>query len=755
MKGTITDLRFTRYIILCLLLVVAACGEERPTRRAGDTSAPIEKPVEQDSLESVESRSPRRDVSSLKSSRRGDLYSTWPMFMHDISYLGISEDKTLQPPLTLAWKFKTGGPVNSSPVVEDETVYIGSDDQMMYALHARKWGVKWDFEAGDRIIGAPTVHNGTVYFSARDNKVYALDAATGSKRWEFQADGWINSPVVAFRGKIYFGCYDDKIYVLSAHTGSRDSLKFSSTKIGKFDYISSQGEFYPLGGRSQASKWRKNIPPSESWPATANGVVYIGSRDSKIRAFDRTTRREIWSFQADGWVDSSPAIANGMLYFASHDGYVYAFGNAADPPAQEENVGKEGVVTHDRASVYSQLSDTADIMAYLNEGKLLPIADKQKNWYKVKLPDDRAGWMSSVDFIPIRWSEDLQVNDALVKGVKRLKLPQKAEKPSWSPDGSTVVFFNNMAPQSLYWRARSVWLKSGNAGDPTWVADGSFVNSRISWASDGRWFVFENLAPKERQVWMVRSNATGLRRIAEGEAPAISPQGDKVASIRRGKTSTTIWLRRLDDGSEKKLAEIPIRGRESYASYGYIADLDLPAWSPDGSRLAVGINGYHYPDNYSRVAVISASGGLIKEIAIRAAQMRDIAWSPDGRRIGYVTQEHTDRQFSSRLDKKVHLTDVQGQGREEVFEHSESVAWSPDGKYMAFTEENDCMGMRKKVWLLNLETWQRIQLLASRENINRVFWFTDGRIALLASVDPSNTVSRAYGWVLSVSPLTK
>src|SRR5436309_13994493 len=41
----------------------------------------------------------------------------------------------------LAWRFKTGGVVNSSPAVADGRVYIGSADKSVYALRLKD-GVK-------------------------------------------------------------------------------------------------------------------------------------------------------------------------------------------------------------------------------------------------------------------------------------------------------------------------------------------------------------------------------------------------------------------------------------------------------------------------------------------------------------------------------------------------------------------------------------------------------------------------------------
>ena len=61
-----------------------------------------------------------------------------------------------------------------------------------------------------------------------------------------------------------------------------------------------------------------------SSPAVANGVVYVGSRDNKIYAINATTGTKIWDYAAGGSVCSSPAVANGVVYVGSNDNKVYA-----------------------------------------------------------------------------------------------------------------------------------------------------------------------------------------------------------------------------------------------------------------------------------------------------------------------------------------------------------------------------------------------------------------------------------------------
>jgi outer membrane protein assembly factor BamB len=72
-----------------------------------------------------------------------------------------------------------------------------------------------------------------------------------------------------------------------------------------------------------------------SSPAIANGVLYVGSNDGKLYAFDApgvtgcsgtpTTCAPLWTATTSGSVASSPAVANGVVYVGSSDFKLYAF----------------------------------------------------------------------------------------------------------------------------------------------------------------------------------------------------------------------------------------------------------------------------------------------------------------------------------------------------------------------------------------------------------------------------------------------
>jgi polyvinyl alcohol dehydrogenase (cytochrome) len=90
--------------------------------------------------------------------------------------------------LTKRWSYTTGEFVQSSPVVENGAVYVGSWDDNLYAVNAKTGVLLWSYNTPAVIDGAPAVANGVVYVSSRGSGLYALNATTGALLWSY-SDG--------------------------------------------------------------------------------------------------------------------------------------------------------------------------------------------------------------------------------------------------------------------------------------------------------------------------------------------------------------------------------------------------------------------------------------------------------------------------------------------------------------------------------------------------------------------------------------
>src|SRR3972149_1568549 len=125
----------------------------------------------------------------------------WYMFHHDLMHTGNS-DSTAPVTNRTAWRFNTGGPVDS-PTVAGGLVYVGSYDDNIYALNATNGAVVWTYTTGNNVLSPAAVAEGLVYFGSEDNNVYALDAETGSFVWNYTTGFYVDSAPAVSDGVVY------------------------------------------------------------------------------------------------------------------------------------------------------------------------------------------------------------------------------------------------------------------------------------------------------------------------------------------------------------------------------------------------------------------------------------------------------------------------------------------------------------------------------------------------------------------------
>ncbi len=167
----------------------------------------------------------------------------------------------------VVWEIENGGHWDSSPVVVDSTIYIGTHSQGLFAIDPfdGSYVVLWESE-GVKIESTPAVHGEMIYFGDRNGVFYALNRFTCQVEWEF------NLPIDVF---------------LHASAGIADGLVF-------------WGDCVSMSGDSTAL----------------------------IHAVDCQTGTEVWNYTTEGTRGfySSPAIVDGVMYIAATDGNLYAFG---------------------------------------------------------------------------------------------------------------------------------------------------------------------------------------------------------------------------------------------------------------------------------------------------------------------------------------------------------------------------------------------------------------------------------------------
>ncbi len=63
-------------------------------------------------------------------------------------------------------------------------------------------------------------------------------------------------------------------------------------------------------------------------PILSDGIIYVGSRDQHVYAFDARAKQERWHYKADGPVRSTPTLHGDTLFFGDDDGMFHAVQSA-------------------------------------------------------------------------------------------------------------------------------------------------------------------------------------------------------------------------------------------------------------------------------------------------------------------------------------------------------------------------------------------------------------------------------------------
>ena len=248
---------------------------------------------------------------------------------------------------------------HSSPVIFNNTVYIGTEDGLLYGINIENGKQVFRCQTNNKevIRTTPAISENVIYFGDWSGVLYAYNLNNGKQLWEYDTKkdavyGWVNaiqsSPLV-HNNSIYFAGRSSRLYSLNKKTGQKNWINKSPTDqwlIGGlqidngmiFVGSSDQYLFQAFNIENGHLKWKSKVD-CRTWgtPFIYNNDIYIGSNSFYI--FDKTTgtnkaRLEFEKFHEDkkygNYIDrianihSSPVIHGHNIIFGSDDGNIYA-----------------------------------------------------------------------------------------------------------------------------------------------------------------------------------------------------------------------------------------------------------------------------------------------------------------------------------------------------------------------------------------------------------------------------------------------
>ncbi|MEA2621404.1 MAG: hypothetical protein QOH61_314 [Chloroflexota bacterium] len=279
-----------------------------------------------------------------------------------------------------------------------------------------------------------------------------------------------------------------------------------------------------------------------------------------------------------------------------------------------------------------------------------------------------------------------------------------------SPDGGRIAFVVKESSPDLDDYRTSLWLVPADGSAPArQITLGAKHDSAPRWSPDGRTLAF------------LSDRGAVLQAGGGGSRPKDAQRDGNPGKL--PEDATQVWLLPTDGGEARQLTQLPQS----------VSDL---AWSPDGARLCVVsaatsatkprksrepgeppegdarlidrlqymLNGtgfiYDKPGN---LWIVETVDGSARRITSGKASDDQPVWSPDGKRICFVSKRHPDADLTWRYDLYLvdadggPVTRVSGGRGDRAFG---TPAWSPDGRWIAASGHRYPAGnaSRNDVW---------------------------------------------------------
>ncbi len=369
----------------------------------------------------------------------------------------------------------------------------------------------------------------------------------------------------------------------------------------------------------------------------------------------------------------------------------------------------------------------------------------------------------------------------------------------WEEDGRSISLSGNLLPETLLDIAQGLQPLSRTLPIPTSAEDAALTGLHPlttsglawfgDWAPDGESLVYTVATEPpllygrwsgwpEFEVWWMRADGSGARRLAQGHSPFFSADGRTVFFLHRPLYSNLrLWAVDVRGGAPRRLVG-PIGGLTvhqlddgrlvvsesgTYAplrlfdpATGALSDLTGP-WptnfperarlSPDGTRLA-------YPHEQEQAVYLAEADGSNPRLLSQDGGFgARVWWSPDSQWLAYTTgNHHTDRLMVADRDggnQVVLLPNLEESG------YVASLSWSPDSRMLLVAAEAYSHQTPRPTRLLLLDADGSGQRQLLEAYLHDASWSPDGRtLALSRWGGPQGELASHNIWLATLTDRT-
>ncbi len=306
--------------------------------------------------------------------------------------------------------------------------------------------------------------------------------------------------------------------------------------------------------------------------------------------------------------------------------------------------------------------------------------------------------------------------------IEALEALGRVTAPTVSPDGKKLLFgisYESVEENKSNLDIYAMDIDGGNQQRITKTADSE--NGAV-WIENGKKIAFMNPVDGKTQLWVMNADGSGRKAVSNVEGGIqgflFSPDEKKVmliGSVKYSRTPADVY------------PDLP------KANARIIDDLMYKHWDEWVTEIPHPLVGDFDGDSVSNISDIMADEPY--EAPMKPfGGIESFAWSPDSRRLIYVSRKKTGTDYATSTNSDLYLYDLEAKSTRNLTEgmmgYDTNPAYSPDGKYVAWLsmEHDGYESDKNRIFILDTSTGIKTDLTVDWDyTAESIAWNPDGK----------------------------